>query len=78
MACGQRPTLHVSGLFDAFPVRADGGETTVVHQDINFNINAMDGRSVSQVLREQAPIIAQIVGDAAQEGRGFRRMLRGR
>ena len=58
-----------------------GGEVgggVVVHQEINFNISALDGPSVAQVLRSQKGTIAQIVGEAAQDGAGFRRTLRGR
>lgn len=54
------------------------GGGTVVHQEINFNIAALDGPSVAQVLRSQKGMIAQIVGEAAQDGAGFRRTLRGR
>ena len=56
----------------------DVGGGVVVHQEINFNITALDGPSVAQVLRSQKGIIAQIVGEAAQDGAGFRRTLRGR
>ena len=57
---------------------AGAGGGTVVHQNIEFKITVMDARSVRQVLQEQSGTIAEIVGDAAQAGRGFRRMLRGR
>ncbi len=56
----------------------DVGGGVVVHQVIEFNITALDGPSVAQVLRSQKGTIAQIVGEAAQDGAGFRRTLRGR
>ncbi len=62
----------------ASPAGAGAGGGTVVHQEINFNISALDGHSVAQVLRQQGGTIAQIVGDAAQAGRGFRQMMKGR
>ena len=55
-----------------------GGEGVVVHQVIEFNIIAMADRDVDQVLRRHKGTIAQVVGEAAQDGVGFRRTLRGR
>ncbi len=78
-AVGQTFALP-SGPSPAFAGGGGGqvGGGVVVHQEINFNIATLDGPSVAQVLRSQKGTIAQIVGEAAQDGVGFRRTLRGR
>ena len=55
-----------------------GGSTTIVNQTINLNFSSVDARGMDTLLRSHAGTIAQVVGEAAQEGRGFRRLMRGR
>ncbi len=55
---------------------AAGGPPVVFHQTVNFNIAALDGPSVAEVLRSQKATIATVVAEAAQENTNFRRALR--
>lgn len=57
---------------------AGAGGGTVVHQDIHFNMGFVDGGSGQAWLKANGSTIAQIIFDAAQDGAGFRRGLRGR
>ena len=68
-----RPWLALAGGGGAV---AGGG--TVVHQEMHFHFHAPEQRGMRQLLLEQSGTIAEIVGRAAEDGRGFRRLLRGR
>lgn len=69
----------VSGAFSlASGVQAGAGGGTIVNQENHFHLHSPDQRGMRQLLLEQGGTIAQIVFDAAQDGAGFRRGLRGR
>ena len=46
------------------------------NQVVNFNISAMDGRSVEAALKSQSGTISSIVAEAAQQSTAFKRSLR--
>ncbi len=60
------------------PAGAAAGGGTIVNQEMHFHFHAPEQRGMRQLLMEQQGTIAEIVGKAAQDGVGFRRMLRGR
>ena len=49
---------------------------TVFNQNVIFNISALDGPSVAEVIRSQKGTIASVVAEAAQESSALRRALR--
>jgi hypothetical protein len=51
--------------------------STVVHQTVNFSVNAVDGRDAARFLQEQKGTIAQVVAEAARSSSGYRRALAG-
>ncbi|MCH7565624.1 MAG: hypothetical protein IH968_17565 [Gemmatimonadetes bacterium] len=53
-----------------------GGGVGVFNQVVNFNIAALDGPSVAQMIRSQKGLIASVVAEAAQESTAFKRALR--
>lgn len=57
------------------PLSARAGMT--MQTNITFNVSALDGASVRNVIAEQAPQIAEIVGNAAQRSAAYRRRLNG-
>lgn len=73
---GERGPELVSGPATVTPMSKGGGNQPVtVNQEINFNVTAMDGRSVQQALKQQKGTIMQIVGEAAGQSTSFRKQL---
>ena len=57
---------------------AGGGTVVIVNQEIHFTPGFVDATSGDAWLKARGGTIAQIIFDAAQDGAGFRRGLRGR
>ncbi len=54
-----------------------GSKATVVNQTVNFSVNTIDARGVSQVLREQKGTLTEMMAEAAVGSPSFRRALGG-
>jgi hypothetical protein len=65
-------TPILSGRAAAIP---QGG--TVVNQNINFTVSAIDGRSAARFIKEQGGAIAEVVATAAKDSTAYRRQLQG-
>ena len=56
--------------------RASGGGT-IVNQNINFTVSAIDGRSAARFIKEQGGNIADVIATAAKDSTAYRRQLQG-
>jgi hypothetical protein len=56
--------------------RASGGGQ-IVNQNINFSVNAIDGRSAARFIKEQGGTIAEVIATAAKDSTAYRRQLQG-
>jgi len=56
--------------------RASGGGT-IVNQNINFSVSAIDGRDAARFIKEQGSTIAEVIATAAKDSTAYRRQLQG-
>jgi hypothetical protein len=54
-----------------------GAPATVIHQTVNFSVNAIDSRDAARFVQEQKGAISQVVAEAARGSSGYRRALAG-
>ena len=75
---GIGPTGAVNSPNSSKVGRAVGVSGMVVNQNISFSVNAIDGRSAQQFIREQRGEIAQIVADGVHQSTSYAKQIRGR
>ena len=61
--------INLGGIPEAIPAG------TVVRQEINFNVNAIDSKSASEFIRQNKADIAKVVTDASMQSTGYLRQL---
>ena len=50
---------------------------TIVNQNINFSVSAIDGRDAARFVKEQGGAIAEVIATAAKDSTAYRRQLQG-